>query len=117
MNALEVIMLRIYLPDDKAHLERVLQAIESFVPGGDVHVHELHPAFDQRGYRLPMDTKERTLMIEYIEESCRARIFVDAFHDVIKPGRIVGSTVYLCAAEEEQPEEGQQNEGDEKAQG
>lgn len=102
MNALEVIMLRIYLPDDKAHLERVLQAIESFMPGGDVHVHELHPAFDQKGYRLPPATRERTLMIEYIEESCRARIFVDAFHDVIKPGRIVGSTVYLCAGEEEQ---------------
>jgi len=112
MNALEVIMLRIYLPDDKAHLERVLQAIESFMPGGDVHVHELHPAFDQKGYRLPSDTEERTLMIEYIEESCRARIFVDAFHDVIKPGRIVGTTMYLCAGEEEQ-----QDENAEEAQG
>lgn len=110
MNALEVIMLRIYLPDDKAHLERVLQAIESFMPGGDVHVHELRTAFDQRGYRLPLDNQERTLMIEYVEESCRARIFVDAFYDVIKPGRIVGSTMYLCAGEEEQNADAQEAE-------
>lgn len=108
MNALEVIMLRIYLPDDEAHLGRVLQAIESFVPGGEVHVHELHPAFDQTGNRLPLATKERTLMIEYIEESCRARIFVDAFYDVIKPGRIVGTTMYLCAGEEEQNADAQE---------
>lgn len=101
MHALEVIMLRIYLPDDKAHLDRVLGAIESFCPGGDVIVYELNPAFDQRGYRIKLDT-ERILVVEYTEETCRAKIFVDAFHDVIKPGRIIGMTAYMCAGEEEE---------------
>ncbi|MDP1708122.1 MAG: hypothetical protein Q8L89_03545 [Gammaproteobacteria bacterium] len=105
MHALEVIVLRIYLPDDKEHLDRVLSAIESFHPGGDVIVHELNPAFDRNGYRIKVGT-ERMLMVEYTEESCRAKIFVDAFHDVIKPGRIIGSSVYMCAGEEE--EEGEE---------
>ncbi len=103
MHALEVITLRIYLPDDKEHLDRVLSAIESFHPGGDVIVHELNPAFDQRGYRIKLGT-ERMLVVEYTEESCRAKIFVDAFHDVIKPGRIIGSSAYMCAGEEEEEE-------------
>lgn len=113
MHALEVIMLRIYLPDDKEHLDRVLGAIETFCPGGDVIVHELNPAFDQRGYRIKTGT-ERTLVVEYTEESCRARIFVDAFHDVIKPGRIIGTTAYMCAGEEEE-EESTETNGEEES--
>jgi hypothetical protein len=104
MKTLEVAMLKIYLPDDEAHVKRVLDAIESFCPGGDVHVYELRPAFDREGNRLAsMD--QRTLVIEYVEETCRAQIFVDAFHDVIKPGRVIGDFVYLCAGDEEGTDE------------
>lgn len=112
MHALEVIVLRIYLPDDKEHLDRVLGAIESFHPGGDVIVHELNPAFDQRGYRVKLGT-ERMLMVEYTEEICRAKIFVDAFHDVIKPGRIIGNSAYMCAGEEQEEETTEANEEEE----
>ncbi|MDO9372159.1 MAG: hypothetical protein Q7U07_06170 [Gammaproteobacteria bacterium] len=109
MHALEVTMLRIYLPDDKEHLDRVLGAIESFFPSADVHVYELNSAFDQSGRRIKLGT-ERRLIVEYIEESDRARAFVDAFHDVIKPGRIIGSTAYMCAGEEESTEENGEGE-------
>ena len=104
MHALEVTILRIYLPDDKEHLDRVLGAIASFFPSGDVHVYELNSAFDQSGCRIKLGAA-RTLVVEYIDESDRARAFVDSFHDVIKPGKIVGSTAYMCAAEEESAEE------------
>ena len=103
MHALEVTMLRIFLPDDKEHLDRVLGAIESFFPSGDVHVYERDSAFDQSGRRIKLGT-ERRLIVEYIDESDRAMAFVDAFHDVILPGRIIGSTVYMCAGEEESAE-------------
>ncbi len=113
MHALEVTILRIYLPDDKEHLDRVLGAIESFFPSGDVHVYELNAAFDQSGCRIKLGTK-RSLIVEYIDESDRARAFVDAFHDVIKPGKIVGSTAYMCAAEEESEEEESTESSDER---
>ena len=104
MHALEVTILRIYLPDDKEHLDRVLGAIENFFPSADVHVYELNSAFDQSGRRITLGTK-RSLIVEYVEESDRARAFVDAFHDVIKPGKIIGSIAYMCAAEEEESTE------------
>ena len=112
MHALEVTVLRIYLPDDKEHLDRVLGAIANFFPSADVHVYELNAAFDQSGCRIKLGTK-RSLIVEYIEESDRARAFVDAFHDVIKPGRIIGSTAYMCAAEadEESTESSDEREG------
>ena len=93
MKAMEAVMLRIYIPDDEAHLGRVLDAIKEFGPSGDVSIVELRRPFDDLGNRLPPDQK--SLMIEFIEEQCRAQIFVDALHDDFKPASIVATFITM----------------------
>lgn len=94
MKTMEVAVLRIYIPDDQEHLNRVLAAIEEFGPSGDVNITERRRPFDSSGKRL--EIPEKQLVIEYLEESCRAQIFVDALHDDFKPATIAGSFVFLC---------------------
>lgn len=94
MKTLQVAMVRIYIPNDEAHLKRVLDAIDNFGPGGDVNILEVRPALDAEGKRLP-STDERSLMVEFFEETCRAQIFVDAFHDELMPCRILGWTMLM----------------------
>jgi hypothetical protein len=94
MKSLEVAMMRIYIPNDDTHLEKVLQAIEDFGPGGDIHILETRPAFDAIGKRLPSN-KEHGLMVEFFEEPCRAQMFVDAFHEELMPCRILGWTTLM----------------------
>ncbi len=94
MKTLEVAMVRICIPNDEAHLEKVLQAIEDFGPGGDINILEARPAFDALGKRLPSN-KEYGLMVEFFEEPCRAGMFVDAFHADLMPCRILGWTTLM----------------------
>ena len=94
MKTLEVAMVRIYIPNDEAHLERVLQAIADFGPGGDISILEVRPAFDAYGKRLPSN-KDYSLMVEFFEESCRAGMFVDAFHADLMPCRVLGWTALM----------------------
>jgi hypothetical protein len=98
MKTLEVAMVRIYIPNDEPHLEKVLQAIEDFGPGGDIHILEPRPAFDAMGKRLPSN-KEHGLMVEFFEEPCRAQMFVDAFHEDLMPCRILGWTTLMLEGE------------------
>lgn len=102
MKTLEVAVLRIYIPYDDAHLERVLTAIEDFNPGGDVTVSEVRSVLDSSGKRLPLD-QQKIYMIEYFEEQCRAQIFVDALHDDIKPAKIIGSFVFMIEGDSAAP--------------
>lgn len=94
MKSLEVAVIRIYISNDEAHLEKVLEAIDDFVPSGDVKVFETRSVFDKSGTRLPPD-QQGSLMIEFFEEQCRARMFVDGWHEDIKPATIVGSFEFL----------------------
>lgn len=94
MKAMEVVMLRIYIPNDEAHLERVLGAIKEFGPSGDVNVIEMRSPFDKSGNRLPPE-QQGSLVIEFLEEQCRAQIFVDALHDDFKPANIVATFVTM----------------------
>ncbi|HLA74618.1 MAG TPA: hypothetical protein VJM76_01740 [Gammaproteobacteria bacterium] len=94
MKTLQVAMVRICIPNDEAHLERVLQAIDDFSPGGDVHVLEARAAFDSDGKRQD-SKKERSLIVEYFEETCRAQIFVDTFNDELMPCRMLGWTMLM----------------------
>ncbi len=97
MKTLEVAVLRIYIPDDDAHLDRVINAIEEFRPSGDVNIFTIRSAFDKSGLRLP--SPQKSLMIEFFEESCRAQIFMDALHEDIKPCSVMGSFVFMCEGE------------------
>ena len=99
MKTLEVVVLHIYIPNDEAHLERVLQAIKEFRPGGDVRIHEVRSVFDLRGERLPID-QQKSLEIEFMEEQCRAQIFVDAMYEDMKPVTILGSFMTLLEGDE-----------------
>jgi hypothetical protein len=94
MKTMEVAVLRIYIPDDQEHLNRVLTAIEDFGPSGEVNIIERRRPFDSSGKRLK--TPEKQLMLEFFEETCRAQIFVDALHDDFKPATIAGSFMFLC---------------------
>ncbi|MEW6353345.1 MAG: hypothetical protein AB1469_03455 [Pseudomonadota bacterium] len=94
MKTLDVAMVRIYIPNDEAHLERVLAAIDDFGPGGDVNIFEVRPALDADGKRLP-STEKKSLMVEFFEETCRAQMFVDAFHEDLMPCRLLGWTMLM----------------------
>lgn len=98
MKTLQVAMIRIYIPNDEAHLNRVLEAISDFGPGGDINILEVRPAFDEEGKRLPSN-KDYSLIVEFFEETCRGQIFVDAFHADLMPCRILGWSMLMLEGE------------------
>lgn len=116
MKTMEVAVLRIYIPHDEAHLDRVLQAIEDFRPSGEVIVSVVRSILDSSNQRLPLDQQQQ-FMIEYFEETCRARIFVDALHEDIKPAKIMGSFVFMVEGDSEVPGGAAPNPGTAEAQG